>query len=122
MYGFTDAISDPNSPQAIRDLGEFGREFLETLTHNVLNPETPRYHWRVAAVHVKDQEVPRLVRDAGSQARVWALALQDAIFFISERPSNVQAVAGPRPTRPSSVKGRKSKHGESGRLRQATTD
>jgi hypothetical protein len=130
--------------QAIRDLGEFGREFLETLTHNVLNPETPRYHRRVAAVHVKDQEVPRLVRDAGSQARVWALALQDAItdnsvtvkpgpnaqkatrlsghFFISERPSNVQAVAGPRPTRPSSVKGRKSKHGESGRLRQATSD
>jgi hypothetical protein len=30
--------------QAIRDLGEFGREFLETLSHNVLNPETPRYH------------------------------------------------------------------------------
>ena len=60
-------------------LGEFGREFLETLTHNVLNPETPRYHRRVAGLHVKDQEVPRLVRDAGSQAGVWALALQDAI-------------------------------------------
>ena len=44
-----------------------------------LNPETPRYHRRVAGLHVKDQEVPRLVRDAGSQAGVWALALQDAI-------------------------------------------
>jgi hypothetical protein len=117
--------------QAIRDLGEFGREFLETLTHNVLNPETPRYHRRVAGLHVKDQEVPRLVRDAGSQARVWALALQDAIadssvtvkpgphaqkatrltghFFMSERPSIVPAVVSPRPRRPASVKGRRVK-------------
>ena len=65
--------------QGIRDLGEFGREFLETLTHNVLNPETPRYHRRVAGLHVKNEEVPRLVRDAGLQAGVWAIALQDAI-------------------------------------------
>src|SRR4029077_8484288 len=65
--------------QAIRDLGEFGREFLETLTHNVFNPETPRYHRRVVGLHVKNEEIPRLVRDAGSQAGVWALALQDAI-------------------------------------------
>ena len=44
--------------QAIRDLGEFGREFLETLTHNVLNPETPRYHRRVAGLHVKKRGGP----------------------------------------------------------------
>ena len=100
--------------KAIRDLGEFGREFLETLTHNVLNPETPRYHRRIVGLRVKDQEVPRLIRDAASQAGVWALAMQDAItdnsvtvkpgpsvqkttrlsghFFISEQPSVVQAV------------------------------
>jgi hypothetical protein len=117
--------------QAIRDLGEFGREFLQTLTHNVLNPETPRYHRRVVGLHVKDQEVPRLIRDTGSQAGVWALALQDAItdnsvtvkpgpsaqkatrlsghFFISEQPSVMQAVARPRPKSPASTKGRKVK-------------
>jgi len=117
--------------QGIRDLGEFGREFLETLIHNVLNSETPRYHRRVAGLHVKDQEVPRLVRDAGSQAGVWALALQDAItdssvtlkpgpraqkatrlsghFFMSERPSIVPAVVNPRPRRSPSVKGRRVK-------------
>lgn len=117
--------------QGIRDLGEFGREFLETLAHNVLNPETPRYHRRVVGGHVKGEEVPRLVRDAGSQAGVWALALQDAItdnsvtvkpgprtqqatrlsghFFMCERPSVVDAVASSRPKRPSSVKGRKVK-------------
>jgi hypothetical protein len=119
--------------QAIRDLGEFGREFLETLAHNVLNPETPRYHRRVVGLHVKDQEVPRLIRDAGSQAGVWAVALQDAItdssvtvkpgpsaqkatrlsghFFISEQPSGVHAVASPRPKRPPSMKARKVKQG-----------
>jgi hypothetical protein len=124
-------LNDARKAQAIRDLGEFGREFLETLTHNVLNPETPRYHRRVAGRHVKEQEVPRLIRDAGSQAGVWALALQDAItdnsvtvkpgpsaqkatrlsghFFISEQPSVVQAVASPRPKRPPSMKGRKVK-------------
>jgi len=117
--------------QAIRDLGEFGREFLETLTHNVLNPETPRYHRRVVGLHVKYEEVPRLVRDAGSQAGIWALAFQDAIadssvtvkpgphaqkatrltghFFMSERPSIVPAVVSPRPRRPASVKGRRVK-------------
>ena len=115
--------------QAIRDLGEFGREFLETLTHNILNPETPRYHRRVVGLHVSNREVPRLVRDAASQAAVWALALQDAItdssvtvkpgpsaqkatrlsghFFMSERPSVVPAVV--RPKRPSTVKGHKAK-------------
>lgn len=72
-------IDAARKAQGIRDLGEFGREFLETLTHNLLNPETPRYHRRVVGLHVRDQEVPRLVRDAGSQASVWALALQDAI-------------------------------------------
>ena len=119
--------------QAIRDLGEFGREFLETLTHNVLNPETPRYHRRVVGLHVKNEEVPRLVRDAGSQAGIWALAFQDALtdnnvtvkpgpsaqkatrlsghFFMSERPSIVPAVASPRSKRPPSVKGRKVKVG-----------
>jgi hypothetical protein len=119
--------------QAIRDLGEFGREFLETLTHNVLNPETPRYHRRAVGLHVKNAEIPRLVRDAGWQAGVWALALQDAItdnsvmvkpgpsaqkatrlsghFFISERLSIVPALASPRPRRPSSVKGRRIKQG-----------
>jgi hypothetical protein len=115
--------------QAIRDLGEFGREFLETLTHNVLSPESPHYHRRVVGLHVKSEEVPRLVRDAGSQAGVWALALQDAItdtsvtvkpgphvqkttrlsghFFMSERLSVVPAVVSARPKRPSSVKGRR---------------
>jgi hypothetical protein len=85
---------------------------LETLAHNVLNPETPRYHRRVIGLHVKNEEIPRLVRDAGSQAGVWALALQDAItdngvtvkpgpnaqkatrlsghFFVSERPNVVR--------------------------------
>jgi Family of unknown function (DUF6502) len=104
--------------QSVRDLGEYGREFLETLTHNVLNPETPRYHRRAIGVHVKNGEVPRLVRDAGSQAGVWALALQDAItdgsvtvkpgprvqkatrlsghFFMCERPNIVQSVARSR--------------------------
>ena len=117
--------------QAIRDLGEFGREFLETLTHNVLNPETPRYHRRVVGLHVKEQEVPRLIRDAAAQAGVWALALQDAItdnsvtvkpgasaqkatrlsghFFISEQPSVMQAVARPRLKSPASTKRRKVK-------------
>jgi hypothetical protein len=115
--------------QAIRDLGEFGREFLETLAHNVMNPETPRYHRRVAGLTVKNQEVPRLTRDASSQAAVWALALQDAItdssvtvkagpsaqratrlsghFFLSERPSVVRPQARPQPKRPSSRKRRK---------------
>jgi hypothetical protein len=116
--------------QLIRDLGEFGREFLETLTHNVLNPETPRYHRRVVGVQVKNEEIPRLTRDATSQASVWALALQDAVtdnsvtakpgsgaqtasrlsghFFLSERPSIVPQ-AKPRPKRRSSpLKGRKS--------------
>jgi hypothetical protein len=105
--------------QAIRDLGEFGREFLETLTHNVLNPEAPRYHRRVFGLHVKNEEIARLVRDAGSQAGVWALAVQDAItdssvtvrqapsaqpatrlsghFFINERPSVVRPVSNLRP-------------------------
>ncbi len=108
--------------QSVRDLGEFGREFLETLTHNVLNPEVPRYHRRAIGLHVKNEEVPRLVRDAGSQAGVWALALQDAItdnsvtvkpgssaqratrlsghFFIYERPSIMQAIGTRRPKRP----------------------
>jgi hypothetical protein len=126
-------LDDARKAQAIRDLGEFGREFLETLTHNVLNPETPRYHRRVVGRHVKEQEVPRLIRDAGSQAGVWALALQDAItdnsvtvkpgpsaqqatrlsghFFISEQPSVVQAVANPRPKRPPPMKARKAKQG-----------
>ena len=126
-------LDDARKAQAIRDLGEFGREFLETLTHNVLNPETPRYHRRVVGRHVKDQEVPRLIRDAASQAGVWALALQDAItdnsvtvkpgpsaqkatrlsgqFFISEKPSVVQAVARLRPKRALSMKGRKVKQG-----------
>ena len=107
--------------QGIRDLGEFGREFLETLIHNVLNPETPRYHRRVVGPHVKNEEVPRLVRDAGSQAGIWALALQDAVtdssvtvkpgprgqkatrlsghFFLCERPSVVEAVASARSRR-----------------------
>ncbi len=107
--------------QMIRDLGEFGREFLETLTHDVLNPETPRYHRRVVGFHVKNEEIPRLTRDASSQAGVWALALQDAItdnsvtvkpgpsaqratrlsghFFLSERPSVVRAQTKPRPKR-----------------------
>src|ERR1700683_3026195 len=71
-------LNDARKAQAIRDLGEFGREFLETLTHNVLNPETPRYHRRVAGRHVKEQEVPRLTRDAGSQAGVWVGALTTA--------------------------------------------
>jgi hypothetical protein len=124
-------LDDARKAQAIRDLGEFGREFLETLAHNVLIPETPRYHRRVVGRHVKEQEVPRLIRDAGSQAGVWALALQDAItdnsvtvkpgpsaqkatrlsghFFISEQPSVVQAVANPRPKRPPPTKGRKVK-------------
>lgn len=115
--------------QAIRDLGEFGREFLETLAHNVLNPEAPRYHRRVVGAHVKNPEVPRLVRDAGSQAGVWALALQDSLtdnrvtvkpspstqkatrlsghFFVSERPSVVPATVNPRSKGPSSAKGRK---------------
>jgi Family of unknown function (DUF6502) len=115
--------------QAIRDLGEFGREFLETLTHNVLNAETPRYHRRVVGLTVKNDEVPRLTRDASSQAAVWALALQDALtdnsftvkpgpsaqratrlsghFFLSERLSVVRPQARPRPKRPSSLKGRK---------------
>lgn len=117
--------------QGIRDLGEFGREFLETLTHNVLNPETPRYHRRVAGLHVKNEEVPRLVRDAGLQAGVWAIALQDAItdssvtlkpgphaqrstrlsghFFMSERLSVVPATVSARPKRPSLVKRRRIK-------------
>jgi Family of unknown function (DUF6502) len=117
--------------QAIRDLGEFGREFLETLSHNALNPETPRYHRRVVGLHVKYEEVPRLVRDAGSQAGIWALAFQDALtdnnvtvkpgpsaqkatrlsghFFVCERPSVVQAVASSQPKRPSSMRGRKTK-------------
>jgi len=117
--------------QAVRDLGEFGREFLETLAHNVFNPETPRYHRRVVGLHVKNGEVPRLVRDAGSQAGVWALALQDALtdndvavkpgtsaqrstrlsghFFLSERPSAVHAAVSPRPKRPSYVKRDKAK-------------
>src|SRR6266478_5739149 len=108
--------------QAIRDLGEFGREFLETLTHNVFNPETPRYHRRVVGLHIKNGEVPRLIRDAGSQAGVWALALKDALtdnnvtvkpgrnaqrvtrlsghFFMSERPNVVTAVVRPRSRRP----------------------
>jgi hypothetical protein len=114
--------------QDVRDLGEYGREFLETLTHNVLNPETPRYQRRVVGLYVKPEEVPRLVRDAGSQAGVWALALQDAItdngvtvnpgrsaqkavrlsghFFINERPTTVQA-APPRLRRPSAVRSEK---------------
>ena len=116
--------------QAIRDLGEFGREFLETLTHNVLNPETPRYHRRVVGLHVKSEEIPRLTRDASSQAGVWALALQDALtdnsvtvkpspsaqgatrlsghFFLGERPSVVRAQAKPRPKRPPLLARRKS--------------
>jgi hypothetical protein len=103
---------------------------LETLTHNVLNPETPRYHRRVVGLQVKNDEIPRLTRDATSQAGVWALALQDAVtdnsvtvkpgssaqkatrlsghFFLSERPS-VVPWAKPRPKRrPSPLKGRKS--------------
>jgi hypothetical protein len=105
--------------QRIRDLGEFGREFLETLTYNILNPATPRYHRRAVGLHIKPAEVPRLVRDAASQAGVWALALQDAVadnnvtvepgalaqrttrvsghFFICERPSLMQAVSKQRP-------------------------
>ncbi len=117
--------------QMIRDLGEFGRGFLETLTHNVLNAQTPRYHRRIVGLHVKNEEIPRLTRDASSQAGVWALALQDAMtdnsvtvkpgpsaqratrlsghFFLSERPSVVRAQATPRPKqRASSQKGRKS--------------
>src|SRR5579862_7484142 len=104
-------VSAARKAQTIRDLGEFGREFLETLTHNVLNPETPRYHRRVVGLQVKNEEIPRLIRDATSQAGVWALALQDAItdnsvtvkpglsaqkatrlsghFFLSELPSVV---------------------------------
>src|SRR6202035_3407127 len=115
-------LDDARKAQAIRDLGEFGREFLETLTHNVLNPETPRYHRRVVGLRVKNEEVPRLVRDAGSQAGIWALAFQDALtdnnvtvkpgtsaqkatrlsghFFISERPNIVTAVVRPRSSRP----------------------
>jgi hypothetical protein len=99
----------------------------------VLNPETPRYHRRVASPHVKNEEVPRLVRDAGSQAGVWALALQDAItdnsvtvkpgphsqkatrlsghFFVNERPSLVQPTADRQPKHQSSVRGRKVKQG-----------
>ncbi len=116
--------------QSVRDLGEYGREFLETLTHNVLNPETPRYHRRAIGIHVKNEEVPRLIRDAGSQASIWALALQDAItdnrvtvkpgpsaqkatrlsghFFLYERPSIVQAIARHRQLRrPSTVRSAK---------------
>jgi hypothetical protein len=116
--------------QRIRDLGEFGREFLETLTYNVLNPETPRYHRRVVGLDIDPSEVPRLVRDAASQAGVWALALQDAMsdsnvtvkpaplaqratrvsghFFICERPSSVQAaVSKRRPNRPAPAKRRR---------------
>jgi hypothetical protein len=114
--------------QRIRDLGEFGREFLETLTYNVLNPETPRYHRRVVGLHIDPAEVPRLVRDAASQAGVWALALQDAVgdnsvtvkagpsaqdatrlsghFFVCERPSSVQAVSKQRPIPPAAAKRR----------------
>jgi hypothetical protein len=114
--------------QRIRDLGEFGRELLETLTYNVLNPEMPRYHRRVVGAHIKPEEVPRLVRDAASQANVWALALQDAVtdngvtikpgphvqratrlsghFFISERPSSVQAVSKQRPNLGAAMKRR----------------
>jgi len=124
-------IDAARKAQAIRDLGEFGREFLETLTHNVFYPETPRYHRRVVGLQVKNEEIPRLVRDAGSQAGVWALALQAAItdssvtvkpgasaqratrlsghFFISEQPNMVQAVASPRPRHPPSAKGHRVK-------------
>lgn len=97
--------------QAIRDLGEYAGECLETLVHNVINPETPRYYRRVVGLHVDDEKVPRLVRDASSEAGVWALGMQEAItdrsvtvkpnsaprkatrlsghFFISERPTVV---------------------------------
>ncbi len=124
--------------QAIRDLGEFGREFLETLSHNVLNPETPRYHRRVVGLHVKNEEVPRLVRDAGSQAGVWALALQDALsdnkvtvkpgqsaqkatrlsghFFVCEGPSVVQAGERSRARGSSSVKRRNIKQAKGNRF------
>ena len=130
------AVNNPKiarKAQAIRDLGEFGREFLETLAHNVLHPEKPRYHRRVVGLNMKNEEVPRLVRDAGSQAGVWALASQDAItdsgvtvkpgphaqkatrlsghFFLCERLSVVPAAVSPRPRRPSSVKGRRIKQG-----------
>jgi len=70
-------------------------------------------------------------RDAGAQAGVWGLALQDALtdnnvtvkpgpraqkatrlsghFSMSERPSTVHGVANLRPKRPFSVKGRRGK-------------
>lgn len=115
-------VNAARKAQSVQDLGEYGREFLETLTHNVLNPETPRYHRRAIGFHVRPEEVPRLIRDAGSQAGMWALALQDAItdssvtvkpgpseqkatrlsghFFMCERPSVVQEAGRARSKRP----------------------
>jgi hypothetical protein len=82
----------------------------------------------LVGLHVKNEEVPRLVRDAGSQAGIWALAFQDALtdnnvtvkpgpssqkatrlsghFFVCERPNVVQAGESLRPRGSSSVKRR----------------
>jgi hypothetical protein len=110
--------------QAIKDVGEFGSELLETLVHNVAHPDMPRYYRRVVGLHVKNDDVPRLIRDASSAANIWASEFQEAITdrsvtvtpglntqpatrlsghcFISERPTTVSPNArkpdGKKPT------------------------
>jgi len=106
--------------QAIKDLGQSASELIDTLAYNAANPNTPRYHRRVAG-RVKTEDVPRLTRDAADQAGVWAIALEEAVndkevivragpapeaateltgqFFISERPIIVAAQRKPHMTR-----------------------
>jgi Family of unknown function (DUF6502) len=108
-------LNPERKAQAIRDLGEFGTECLETLIQRVINCESPRFYRRVVGMYVDTDEVPKLVRDASSQANAWAVGVEDAFtdrgvtvapqatpqsatqlsahFFIAERLTVVPAIA-----------------------------
>lgn len=97
--------------QLVRDLGEFGKEYLESLVFSIMHLDTPRYFRRVVGVQLNNDEVPRLVREAAFQMGVCASGIQQTMmdkkvivkpgstpqeatrlaghFLISERPTVV---------------------------------
>jgi hypothetical protein len=121
-------VDNARRAQLIKDLGEFGCEFLESLVYTALHPDLPRYHRRAVGI-VKINEVGTLVRDISASASVWATGFQDTMthqdnavipgptaqkatrlsghFFISERPHIVPPIGKRVSDDPSTTRKRK---------------
>ena len=119
--------------QAIRDLGEYGSECLQTLVCRILDFTTNQYYRRVVGLYINKDDVRRLVNSASASAEVWASGFQDSMsekrvivkpestpgrairlaghFLISERPVVVppldgKAAAGRKPTAKATARSR----------------